>query len=1738
MFKIIKIRVREIAQGMKKYDYKKIMSEGRTNGAGTKELDKKKLVPPLKYFLFLFFIAACLFFIPQKAAAQTSVGDFDAFIAITTTTANFDIVLTDNIFFTTGGFNILSGTINGNGYELNGNGNTAGFKILGSGATTDVLFNGDITFNNFFKSVGSNGTAVQGVGLFVAGSTQTNVSAGTATVTFLNSTVNFTSNRATSGNNGTAAQGGGLFAGGAVSAGAGSGKNNSSSGAATITFTSSTVNFTSNSVTSGTGGTAAQGGGLFAGGAVSAGAYYGANTGAGGTATIIFTSSTVNFTNNSATSGIDNIGSAAQGGGLFAGGAVSAGAYYNGCTNNSSSGTAVITFTGSTINFTNNSAAGTTAQGGGLFAGGAVSAAAGYNLTSCTNNSSSGTTTITFISSIVNFTSNTAALGGGLFAGGAVSAAAGSSGISGSSGTNNSSSGTATIIFTSSTIDFTGNSTTSGGGLFAGGAVSARANLEGSQNNSSGGAVTITFTSSTINFTSNSAAETGNYGMVAQGGGLFAGGAVSAGAGINTGQNNSSSGTTTITFTSSTINFTGNSATSGNNAAAAQGGGLFAGGAVSAKASGYGFNNSSSGTTTITFTGSAINFISDSVTSDSRGTVAQGGGLFAGGAVSAGAYSNYGYLSSDTNISDGGAVIITFTSPIINFTGNSAASGAWGTAAQGGGLFAGGAVSAGAYTNGFNNSSGGETTITFTSSTINFTGNSATSGNNGTAAQGGGLFAGGAVSAGVYSNSCSISSGGAVTITFIGSKINFTGNSATSGNNSTAAQGGGLFAGGSVFSGTYYDNKGYVNNSSGGAAAITFTSSTVNIAGNQVTSGSGDTKAQGGGIFLGGSVSAGAYYDGRNISTDGTAAIDFTGSNISISGNTAGLGGGIFEAGSVAIDSGTASSGNAVMNFTDSTINFIGNTAKDSGGAIYITGNFSADSALATGGVAAMNFSGGEITFEGNQAGRLGGAIYMNDSAVTFNTDGGEVVFRSNTANGAPNDIYMDVNSQLNINGANTVRFEGGILTETSGSGIAINKSGTGTIYLGGDNQVWGDFNISGGDIVMLSNAAYAGKALELKNNGNTLDMNNGTVNTINVAGNFASDTNLRMDVFSDGTNDQIKSVTADLDGNINIFAGVGTYYKNEYDLIITSGTDNLHGVFTSSSIISADDSRLRYELKYEDGIVKLVLAGVHITKFEDLGLSWLTYNQRQTAGAFKKISENPGNWAPILNEMVIRQNNGSDADIAVVKDFLARTSGYFLSNVIRNMAADSPNNEVYDKIRNHAEEHKTNSGLWVQVRGGLESFKKDENSLEDYNDLSLGVMFGFDRFLADKLWNGDLMWGVYGRINKDNVEQGQNKADGNKNGLGLYGGYIKDSWELKAMLLGSYDRFSTERAVMGEIAKADINGVTVSADVEAAIKIWMNDNMNFRPYAGIEAANSMYGGFKESGAGIYNLDTKAGNYLRTSGRVGAGLDYEKGIWIWYANVEGKYLIDGTKSEITSRFVDTGIDFYSRGAEEGRIQIGAGLGGEVRITGNWKGFANAKYYAAERYENLYGNVGVRYMFGKSKSKAGNAAEARRKAEQAKLEQERVKAEEAQRIAEEAKITTEISDEDLTKQKVEAEMRRKRSMLKTYSLTTNFRTNEYFLTDEFKEQIKEISEELKNYDYKRITIEGHTDSTGTKEWNKKLSRQRARSVYDEFVKAGVDKDKMAYEGFAAEMPTDSNKSKEGRAANRRTEIFVE
>ena len=72
---------------------------------------------------------------------------------------------------------------------------------------------------------------------------------------------------------------------------------------------------------------------------------------------------------------------------------------------------------------------------------------------------------------------------------------------------------------------------------------------------------------------------------------------------------------------------------------------------------------------------------------------------------------------------------------------------------------------------------------------------------------------------------------------------------------------------------------------------------------------------------------------------------------------------------------------------------------------------------------------------------------------------------------------------------------------------------------------------------------------------------------------------------------------------------------------------------------------------------------------------------------------------------------------------------------------------------------------------------------------------------------------------------------------------------------------------------------------------------------------------------------------------------------------------------------------------------------------------------------------------------------------------------------------------------------------------------------------------------RVLVVGHTDSTGSQALNERLSLQRAQTVRDYLYSRGVPAARLEVAGRAALEPVADNATEEGRAKNRRVEIFL-
>jgi outer membrane protein OmpA-like peptidoglycan-associated protein len=117
----------------------------------------------------------------------------------------------------------------------------------------------------------------------------------------------------------------------------------------------------------------------------------------------------------------------------------------------------------------------------------------------------------------------------------------------------------------------------------------------------------------------------------------------------------------------------------------------------------------------------------------------------------------------------------------------------------------------------------------------------------------------------------------------------------------------------------------------------------------------------------------------------------------------------------------------------------------------------------------------------------------------------------------------------------------------------------------------------------------------------------------------------------------------------------------------------------------------------------------------------------------------------------------------------------------------------------------------------------------------------------------------------------------------------------------------------------------------------------------------------------------------------------------------------------------------------------------------------------------------------------------------------------------------------------AAMRKELDAKGRVALYINFDTDKSTLRPDAQPIIEEIHKLLVQDASLKLSIEGHTDSTGGADHNRQLSGARARSVFGALVGLGVDPARLSSQGFGPDKPLADNGTDEGRAKNRRVEL---
>lgn len=108
---------------------------------------------------------------------------------------------------------------------------------------------------------------------------------------------------------------------------------------------------------------------------------------------------------------------------------------------------------------------------------------------------------------------------------------------------------------------------------------------------------------------------------------------------------------------------------------------------------------------------------------------------------------------------------------------------------------------------------------------------------------------------------------------------------------------------------------------------------------------------------------------------------------------------------------------------------------------------------------------------------------------------------------------------------------------------------------------------------------------------------------------------------------------------------------------------------------------------------------------------------------------------------------------------------------------------------------------------------------------------------------------------------------------------------------------------------------------------------------------------------------------------------------------------------------------------------------------------------------------------------------------------------------------------------------------SFNKPIEFDYNSDKLTAESQKNVRQLGRILKKYPDNKMVVAGYTDSLGDPNYNIDLSQRRAQAVADQLVKEGVKPEQLTAVGHGASNPIASNKTKIGRAQNRRVEVEI-
>jgi predicted outer membrane repeat protein len=841
-------------------------------------------------------------------------------------------------------------------------------------------------------------------------------------------------------------------------------------------------------------------------------------------------------------------------------------------------------------------------------------------------------------------------------------------------------------------------------------------------------------------------------------------------------------------------------------------------------------------------------------------------------------------------------------------------------------------------------------------------------------------------------------------------------------------------------------------------------------------------------------------------------------------------------------------------------IEAIGNIARagnidagDGGGVIYVDNEDFAFNigTLETG----ASGNEGDILFRSNTAYGNGGAIYVDAGTVSVNARAVDAIFELNKGNKVEsNDIYIGGSGLFIANAKDgNIYLHSGI----KGGGKIVKGGisdieGKGNLYIGGFIKHQGDMVIEEGAVIAegwnLVSGIRKANTIELfnvliKKNGKLGFDSRGkaeNMTTANINGHLEIEGGLGISInIAKGKGDLIKmgavgdgrviissgsgsSLSLDIYGGIGEFGGtiaqgqgVEGYFSNyllaesfsKSDIESAAAVGGIGAVgsnFKQSEEVSVM-GLYRYvsSLKYYDNKIELNIKSR--SNFGDY-IGALSYNQSEAARMFDSLESSAGieDLSEAISILGRLENNG-DKEFNQMKAVLDKISGSFIGRVIMSGAYIGRQERIYKQMKeiDAIDGQRRAKRIWGQIEN-MGNWQEGEDMIERNESEGYGGAFGIDMFKGR-----ESLGGIYIGYSGIGIKEGRDEATVSDIELGIYGGWFRGlNSEIKGNISLGIESFSIDRVIeIGEYAaypKLDGSAYNIRANIEAAYRNEITGEIRIKPFAGINNIGIFSSEMEEGGIGDANLRVGAKTYIRSLGYAGIAAADEKGRLKWEIKGYGGYVLIGGQSYYDTSLVSVeegGYEMKTRAGSEG-VEIGIGGYIEYEAAKRFNIFAQINKKYRQEGEGYLLGIGFSYELGESfKDRLSEAEEG---------------------IGYEEEGADEM---------IEIKERR--------YLAAEFKTGSFELDGKSKESIAEIAQALKRLGYSKVIINGYADATGRERANKDLSFMRARAVYEEMYKNGIELKKMRYIGFkGSRAPVANDNTDTGRARNRRVEVIAE